>query len=230
MKSCLLPALLFVALQAAAGEILDNDVVTRMVKGGLPADVIVLKIEQSEVRFDVSADGLIALKAAGLSDAVIKAMLLKAVTPKATPSVPVAATPVAPATTAPSAVRPVERAVSSVPAGCASLRYYTSGNGGWDWYPASVCVTASAIVIDEQDVPLDQVTAHCSPRTPLLDIGGTSFRGTEEWWFTDGREVYKFRGKSEDVDGIVSAVVRAHPASKHGPCGERDIARLLPRK
>jgi hypothetical protein len=229
MKSCLLTALLLISLRASAGEILDNDVVTRMVKGGLTADIVVLKIEQSEGRFDVSADGLIALKAAGLPDAVIKAMLLKSGTPKAATSA--AASPAAAPAIAPSAVRPAEKkAVASVPAGCASLRYYTTGNGGWDWYPASVCVTDSAIVIDEQDIPLDQVTAHCSPRTPLINIGGTSFRGTEEWWFTDGRELYKFRGKSEDVDGIASAVTRAHPASRHGSCGEREIARLLPRK
>ncbi|HEX7677135.1 MAG TPA: hypothetical protein VF713_03350 [Thermoanaerobaculia bacterium] len=219
-----LTVLLLVAASAAANETLDNDVVTRLVKAGLSADVIVLKIEQSEGRFDVSADGLIALKTAGVPDAVIKAMLLKSSAPAAAARVDAA--PVAPVPPpVPQVVRPVESAAGH----CASVRYYTNGNGGWDWYPASVCVTASAIAIDEQDVPLDQVVAHCSPHTPLIDIGGTSYRGTQEWWFTDGRELHKFRGKSEDIDGLISAVVRAHPASRHGSCGERDIARLLPR-
>jgi hypothetical protein len=215
-----LPVLLLVAASAAANETLDNEVVTRLVKAGLSADVIVLKIEQSEGRFDVSADGLIALKTAGVPDAVLKAMLLKS--PAAA-----AVTPVAPV---PPPVPQVAQPVESAAGHCASVRYYTTGNGGWDWYPASVCVTASAIAIDEQNVPLDQVVAHCSPHTPLIDIGGTSYRGTQEWWFTDGRELHKFRGKSEDIDGLASAVVRAHPASRHGSCGERDIARLLPRK
>jgi hypothetical protein len=215
-----LPVLLLVAASAAANETLDNEVVTRLVKAGLSADVIVLKIEQSEGRFDVSADGLIALKTAGVPDAVLKAMLLKS------PASAVV-TPVAPV---PPPLRQVAQPVESAAGHCASVRYYTTGNGGWDWYPASVCVTASAIAIDEQNVPLDQVVAHCSPHTPLIDIGGTSYRGTQEWWFTDGRELHKFRGKSEDIDGLASAVVRAHPASRHGSCGERDIARLLPRK
>jgi hypothetical protein len=209
-----LTVLLLVAASAAANETLDNDVVTRLVKAGLSADVIVLKIQQSEGRFDVSADGLIALKTAGVPDAVLKAMLLKS--PAAAP--------------VPPPVRPVAQPVESAAGHCASVRYYTSGNGGWDWYPSSVCVTASAIAIDEQNVPLDQVVAHCSPHTPLIDVGGTSYRGTQEWWFTDGRELHKFRGKSEDIDGLVSAVVRAHPSSRHGSCGDKDIARLLPRK
>lgn len=203
MKLSILFALLL------AGETLDNEAVLRMVKASLPADIIVLKIEQSQARFDVSTDALIALKAANVPDAVIKAMLMKAPAPPAPPPSPPAPPPAA------------DR--------CMSVRYYTTGNNGWNWYPANLCVTSSAVTIDEESIPLDQIVAHCSPRPALIDIGGASFRGTQEWWLTDGRELHKLRGKSEEIEAVAAALARAHPASRHGSCGDRDIRKLLPR-
>ena len=54
---------------------LTNDSIVKMVKGGLAEPTIVSAIEASDVQFDVSADGLIALKQAGISDTVIQAMI-----------------------------------------------------------------------------------------------------------------------------------------------------------
>jgi hypothetical protein len=57
------------------GEILDNGTVIELQKLGLGDGVIVEKIKTSKCRFDTSLDGLKQLKGAGLSDAVITAMM-----------------------------------------------------------------------------------------------------------------------------------------------------------
>lgn len=54
---------------------LNNDEIIRLVKGGLGEDTIVLKIESSKGTFDTSTDAIIRLKAAGVPEAVIRAML-----------------------------------------------------------------------------------------------------------------------------------------------------------
>lgn len=60
--------------QAPSTEVLTNAEVMRMSKAGLPDSVIIGKIKSSRCRFDTSTDGLIKLKQAGLSNAVIQAM------------------------------------------------------------------------------------------------------------------------------------------------------------
>ena len=75
---------LAVAATARSAEVLDNTAIIRMVHAGLSPEIIVLKIDQSEARFDLSTDALVELKTAGVADAVIKAMMLKA--PRATPA------------------------------------------------------------------------------------------------------------------------------------------------
>jgi hypothetical protein len=59
----------------AADEVLTNASITEMKGLGLGDDVIIQKIKTSTCNFDVSMDGLKALKAAQVSDAVIQAML-----------------------------------------------------------------------------------------------------------------------------------------------------------
>jgi hypothetical protein len=56
-------------------EVLTNDSVISMSKAGLSPEVILEKIRMSQAQFDLSTDGLVALKAAGVNDLVIKAML-----------------------------------------------------------------------------------------------------------------------------------------------------------
>lgn len=68
--------LLFCAL-ASAQEAYNNDAVAKLVKAGLSDDLIISTINNSPGKYDISADGIIALKAAGASDKVISAILLK---------------------------------------------------------------------------------------------------------------------------------------------------------
>jgi hypothetical protein len=77
-----------------AQEMLTNDAIVKMVKSGLPENVIVQKIRVSQKKFDTSADALIKLKGAGVPDKVIEAMMA----PVATAAVPpvVVATPAEP--------------------------------------------------------------------------------------------------------------------------------------
>ena len=60
---------------SAAQEVLTNDSVVGMVKAGLAEGVILEKIRASQRKFDTSTDGLIKLKAAGVPDKVIQAMI-----------------------------------------------------------------------------------------------------------------------------------------------------------
>lgn len=60
---------------AAAQEVLRNIQVVAMSKAGISPDVIVLKIELSANQFDTSPEALSVLKAAGVADPVIAAMV-----------------------------------------------------------------------------------------------------------------------------------------------------------
>ncbi|MCC6486015.1 MAG: hypothetical protein IT364_00815 [Candidatus Hydrogenedentes bacterium] len=69
---------LLVLVQVIWGQtILTNEAVLKMVRAGLADEVVVGAIAQHEGRFSLSPDDLIALKAAGVSDRVIAAMLQK---------------------------------------------------------------------------------------------------------------------------------------------------------
>jgi hypothetical protein len=59
---------------SAPSEVLTNEEVIRMTVAKLPDSVIVTKIKNSACKFDISTDGLIKLKQAGVSDGVIQAM------------------------------------------------------------------------------------------------------------------------------------------------------------
>lgn len=94
-------ALLLTTHLSAAETLTNNDVIA-LHQAGLSADVIVQKITASTCRFTTDTDALIALKAAGVPDAIVTAMLRSttpapsAEAPPAPPSKPVE--PVKPAT------------------------------------------------------------------------------------------------------------------------------------
>jgi len=60
---------------APSGPALTNDDVIKLVKEKLPDSVILAKIKSSACDFDTSTDGLIKLKRAGISDAVLQAIV-----------------------------------------------------------------------------------------------------------------------------------------------------------
>jgi hypothetical protein len=61
----------------AAQQPLNNDSVIKLAKAGLGDDTIVATINASPGAYDTSADALVALKTAGVSDKVISAMVVK---------------------------------------------------------------------------------------------------------------------------------------------------------
>jgi hypothetical protein len=64
--------------QQPASQALNNDAVIKLAKAGLSDDLIVSTIANSPGVYDISADGMIALKSAGVSDRVVSAIVLKA--------------------------------------------------------------------------------------------------------------------------------------------------------
>lgn len=76
------PLLVFVVLVfcfvLVAQQSLNNEAVVKLVKAGLSEDLIVGTINTQPGTYDTSADGLIALKGAGVSDKVVSAIVAKA--------------------------------------------------------------------------------------------------------------------------------------------------------
>ena len=72
-------ALVFLAIcpLLIAQQALNNDAVIKLVKAGLSDDLIVSTINAQAGIYDTSTDGLIALKAAGVSDKVVAAVVAK---------------------------------------------------------------------------------------------------------------------------------------------------------
>ena len=62
-------------------QTMNNDIVIKMVKVGLSDDVIVTTINTSRGTYDTTANGLIALKQAGVSDKVISAIVARNTSP-----------------------------------------------------------------------------------------------------------------------------------------------------
>jgi len=131
-------ALLLLCPALIAQQPINNESVTKMVKAGLSADLIVTTINSSPGKYDTSANGLIALKKAGASDKVIAAVVLKASGVSTTP----AAT--APATANPAPAVSVSNGVvlapGGLPAGVDSIGvYYLDKDGSsWQEVPAEV--------------------------------------------------------------------------------------------
>jgi hypothetical protein len=76
----LILAVLFLAIcpLLAAQQAMNNDIVIKLVKAGLSDDLIVSTIAASQGAYDTTAEGLIALKTAGVSDKVVGAIVMKA--------------------------------------------------------------------------------------------------------------------------------------------------------
>ncbi len=70
-----------------AQQALNNDGVIKLAKAGLSDDLIIDTVNAQPGSYDTSTDGLIAMKAAGVSDKVVSAIVQKvaAATPSATP-------------------------------------------------------------------------------------------------------------------------------------------------
>jgi hypothetical protein len=58
-------------------EVMTNETIVKMVKAGLTEELIIQAVQQQPGKYSVGADHLISLKAAGVSDKVISAMLTK---------------------------------------------------------------------------------------------------------------------------------------------------------
>jgi hypothetical protein len=117
MRKTLLTILLLVLCSGLhAQQAMNNDAVTKLVKAGLSDDLIVSTINASPAAYDTSADGIIALKTAGVSDRVVASMVARAAAPAVAPPPP----PVPAA------------AVSTLPPGIDDVGvYYKDKTGAW---------------------------------------------------------------------------------------------------
>lgn len=71
-----LPVILSLLMSSAfAAEVLNNEAILTMVKGGVGEELIISKIKISQGQYDLSTTGLLRLKAEGVSEAIIKAMV-----------------------------------------------------------------------------------------------------------------------------------------------------------
>jgi len=101
---------------------MNNDAVIKLVKAGLSEDLIVSSINSQPGTYDTSADGLIALKSAGVTDKELGAIVSKGAAPAAT-AAPVAAPGAAP----------------GLPAGIDEVgAYYKDKTGAWAEMPSEI--------------------------------------------------------------------------------------------
>jgi hypothetical protein len=115
-KNILAVVFLAICPLLVAQQVMNNGSVIKLVKAGLSEDLIITTINGAAGNYDISADGIIALKSAGASDKVIAAIVAKASTPTpvtrspipvALPPMPVASSPVSqPALASPAAPDP----------------------------------------------------------------------------------------------------------------------------
>lgn len=123
-KSFLATFFLIFCFAAAAQQAMNNEAVIKLVKAGLSDDLIVTTVNASPGTYDISADGLIALKSAGVSDKVVAAIVVKATAP--TP-------PVAQPPATPPAAQPAPSAGPSLPKGVDSVGlYHQTKDGSWE--------------------------------------------------------------------------------------------------
>jgi hypothetical protein len=157
-KNILMVVFLAICPLAIAQQALNNDAIIKLVKAGMSDDLIITTINAQPGNFDVSTDGLIALKTGGASDKVVSAIVLKASaapppppaaptppptpvapapptppTPPVAPAPPVAPTPPAP-TVAPVPPAPPVPAVPALPPGIDIVGVYDQDQSG-AWKP-----------------------------------------------------------------------------------------------
>jgi hypothetical protein len=107
-----------------AQQELDNASIIKMVKAGLSAEIVVATVRSQPGHYDVTADGLIALKKAGATDPIISAMITRGSAPS--PAAAGSGAPDSPAMGA-SAV-----GANGLPAGVDSVgMYYKDKDGNW---------------------------------------------------------------------------------------------------
>jgi hypothetical protein len=124
---------------------LNNDSIVKMVKAQLSDDVIVTTINASPGAYDTSADGLIALKQAGVSNTVIDAMIAKSSPASAAPAPAVPALPDSAAPSTPDASAPAApAALGPLPPGIDAVgAYYKNSGGNWQPLPSEVVIFQS---------------------------------------------------------------------------------------
>ena len=150
-KSLLSFAFLLICPILPAQQTLDNAAVIKLAKAGLSDDLLVTTINASPGQFDTSPNGLIALKAAKLSDKVVAAIVLKANRQSPATAPPTATAPgmgmtsatsagtPAPAIPAAGVGAPIGAAPASPAAGATALPvgiddvgvYFKDNNGAW---------------------------------------------------------------------------------------------------
>ena len=133
-------------LAVTAQQPMNNDSIVKMVKAGLSDDLIVTTINASPGTYDTSADGIIALKAAGASDKDVAAIVTKASGTTQAPAAPQqpstpkndAASAVPPEPNSPGTAEPPEEGTASgtapIPAGA---RIVIAPMGGFETYFAA---------------------------------------------------------------------------------------------
>jgi len=136
------------AFTALAQAPLTNDSIIKMSKAGLGEEVILSSIKAQPGYFTTSADDLIALKAAGVTDKVIEAMITKAkpaAAPSKAPAKPAAAAPAPAPVKAPAKAGPPDPKhpeVEAAPDSPTSIHevgvYYLKGKGWTDLRPEPV--------------------------------------------------------------------------------------------
>jgi len=140
-----------------AEEILTNDSVIQLLKAGLDEDLVIAKIRKSKHDFDLSVQGMVALKQNGISDRLMHFMM----DPTKEPEAGTAAAPAPPREAVSAPVRAAEPQRMEAPAGLPSeIGAYILKNGVWvevlpeivNWKTGGVLKTIATVGIVKGNV------------------------------------------------------------------------------
>ena len=193
MFSCVIFAFAaLLAAQASQQEVLNNATIVKMVKAGVPEEVIVEMIRTRPGRYSLSPDNVIDLKKQGVPGAALTEMLNK----DSTPAGPSAA---APSAAPPSFAEPTQQALPSPPTGIWRIEY------GQDQMSGAARVYASRTYPLDDQSGVFRVEAVCQPKV-FLNLGMS---------LSSGRKIVL---KETAVDRQSSTGAGSTPVTTHENC------------
>jgi hypothetical protein len=245
---------------AAAPAPMTNQDVIRLVKAKISEDLIIAKIRQSKTKFDVSVDGLVALKEAGVSDNLISVMMNPAAPvapPPAAPaistaSLPPASKPAFPPSNGPKEAAPTETKSAGKSARPAVVSSAPANYGVYVWEEGELKPLGrvqtkvqiskfrsllKSIPLVRQKIDIDIPGAHSTSRFDML-------RPTFFAFFPPSRDVSKFKllqckitGQRLDQRTLANASVLFSTEQNQdevpcdiGPTAVKDLYRISPRE
>lgn len=210
----------FTAFAHSVKALTNKDIVT-LVKGGLAPQTIVEMIKQSECKFDISPEAMIALKQDGVPDMVIHAMVAKN-NPNSSPTSPDSSSPGTESFTAPSTGITMIDGSNQIP-----MKYSISSGGKTSGVGMKMVNPFGKIKI-KQTLSGNQATLQTNNTSPTFELTvASNFNPIDNVFLikfdvkSDRREISVASGRMSassgfDKENLIPITLEESPAGKRG--------------